>query len=90
MQDTVGTHGTQEPLLWEDVSLELRSWQSGSCADLLPVEIVVDETKMFPKVPSMNCSVTPLFCWREIFQQSCPSDLACDVAGFDLSRLQDL
>lgn len=90
MQDTVGTHCTQEPLLWEDVSLELRSWQRGSCVDLLPVRIVVDETKMFPKLPSMNCSVTPLCCWREIFQQSCPSDLVCGVAGFDLSRLQDL
>lgn len=40
----------------------LRSWQRGSCVDLLPEEVVVDETKMFPKVPSMNCSVIPLFC----------------------------
>lgn len=61
MQDTVGTHCTQEPLLW-DVSLELRSWQRGICVDLLPVGVVVEETKMFPKVGSMNCSVTPLFC----------------------------
>lgn len=90
MQGTVGTHCTQEPLLWEDVSLELRSWQRGSCIDLLPVEVVVDENKMFPKVPSMNCSVTLLFCWREIFQQPCPSDLVCGVAGFDLSQLQHL
>lgn len=90
LQDTVGTHDTQEPLLWDDMSLELRSWQRGGCVDLLPVGAVVDETKMFPKVPSMNCSVTPLFCWREIFQHSCPSDLVCGVAGFDLSQLQDL
>lgn len=90
MEDTVGTHCTQEPLLWEDVSLELGSWQRGSCVDLLPVGVEVDETKMFPKVPSMNCSVTPLCGWREIFQQSCPSDLVCGVAGFDLSQLQDL
>lgn len=90
MEDTVGTHCTQEPLLWEDVSLELGSWQRGSCVDLLPVGVEVDETKMFPKVPSMNWSVTPLCCWREIFQQSCPSDLVCGVAGFDLSQLQDL
>lgn len=59
MQVTVGTHCTQEPLLW-DVSLGLRSWQRGICVDLLPVGVVV--TKMFPKVGSMNCSVTPLFC----------------------------
>lgn len=63
----------------------------GSCVDLLlpVVEVVVDETKMFPKVPSINSSVTPLFCSREIFQQTCPSDLVCGVC-FDLSQLQDL
>lgn len=79
--------------LWDSshsgaLALELRSRHRGSCVDL-PVEVVVDETKMFPKMPSVNCSVTPLFCWREIFQESCPSDLVCGVADFDLSQLQD-
>lgn len=62
----VGTHRSQETLLWENGSLELKSWQRRvSCIDLPPVGVVmVDETKMLPKVPSMTCSVSsPLFCW---------------------------
>ena len=61
----VGTRCSQETLLWENASLELRSWQRrDSCIDVVPVGVVmVDETEMLPKVPSMNCSVSsPLFC----------------------------
>lgn len=61
----VGTHHSPETFLWEKVSPELRLWwRRGSCIDLLPVGVVVvDETKMLPKVPSVNCSVSSLFCW---------------------------
>lgn len=52
----VGTLCSQETLHWESTSLELRSWQRrSSCIDL-PVGVVVDGTKMLPKVLSMNCS----------------------------------
>lgn len=55
----VGTHCSQEALLWENTSPELGSWWGrGSHIDLLPVGVVmVDETKMLPEVPSMNCSL---------------------------------
>lgn len=54
----VGTHCSQEALLWENTSPELRSWwRRGSCIDLPVGVVMVDETKMLPEVPSMNCSL---------------------------------